>query len=117
MQGIRKFSKAIGILKCYVNKDINIGHIEILLTLAENEPDPVPYSTLNKMTGNSTASISKSLKILGECHLKDLTNGEWVDIGLGLVKTFPSPNDSEEYLAFLTDKGRKLVWMLNELIK
>jgi hypothetical protein len=117
MKGIKKMNKAIRILRDYVNKDINIDQIEILLHLADNEPEPVSYSTLGKLMNNSIASISINIKILGECYIKDPTNGELIDTGLGLVKAFPSPSDSGDYVAFLTDRGTKIVWMLNELIK
>lgn len=117
MEGIKKMNKAIRILKDHVKKDINLDQIEILLHLANNEYEPVSYSALSKLMDNSIASISININILGEYYIKDPSNGEWVDTGLGLVKAFPSPNDSEEYVAFLTDKGTKVVWMLNELIK
>ena len=117
MDGIRKINKAIRLLKDYVNKDINIDQIEILLHLADNEPEPVSYSTLSKLTGNSTASISMNINILNKYYIKAPTDGEMIDTGLGLAKAFPSPYDSEEYFAFLTDTGIKVVWMLNELIR
>ena len=47
MEGIKKMNKAIKILKNHVKKDINVDQIEILLHLADNEPDPVSYSTLS----------------------------------------------------------------------
>jgi hypothetical protein len=117
MEGIKKMNKAIRILKDYVKKDINIDQIEILLHLADNEPEPVSYSILSKLMDNSTENISMNIKILGEYYVKDPDNGELIDAGLGLVKAFPSPRGSEEYVAFLTAKGTKVVWMLNELIK
>jgi len=117
MEGIKKMNKAIRILKDYVKKDINVDQIEILLHLADNEPEPVSYSTLSKLMDNSTANISMNMNILGEYYIKDPTGGHMIDTGLGLVKAFPSPNDSEEYVAFLTAKGTKVVWMLNELIR
>jgi hypothetical protein len=48
MEGIKKMNKAIKILKEHVKKDINVDQIEILLHLADNEPDPISYSTLLK---------------------------------------------------------------------
>ncbi len=117
MEGIKKMNKAVRILKEYVKKDVNIDQIEILLHLADNEPEPVSYSILSKLLDNSTESISMNIKILGEYYVKDPDNGELIDTGLGLVKTFPSPYGTEEYVAFLTAKGTKVVWMLNELIK
>ena len=116
MEGIRKLNKAIRIIKHHVKEDINVEQIEILLNLAENEPEPVSYLTLSRLMDNSTARISKNIQILFEYHIKDPANGEWVDTGLGLVKAFPSSYDPKDNVAFLTDKGRKLVWMLNELI-
>ena len=66
---------------------------------------------------NSTAKISENINILGEYCIKDPTNGELIDTGIGIVKSFPSPQDSEEHIAFLTAKGTKVVWMLNELFR
>jgi hypothetical protein len=66
---------------------------------------------------NPTESISMNMNILGEYYIKDPTNGELINTGLGMVKSFPSPQDSEDHIAFLTDKGTKVVWMLNELIR
>ena len=117
MDGIRKMNNAIRLLKDYVDKDININQLEILLHLAENEPEPVSYSTLSKLMDNPKKNISMNINILGEYYIKDQTNGELIDTGLGLVKAFPSPSDSGDYVAFLTDRGTKIVWMLNELIK
>jgi hypothetical protein len=117
MEGIRKMKKAIRILKDYVKKDINIEQIEILLHLADNEPEPVSYSILSRLMDNSTESISMNIKLLGEYLIKDPDNGELVDTGLGLVKAFPSPFGSGEHTAFLTSKGAKIAWMLNELIR
>ncbi|MGA8181076.1 MAG: hypothetical protein WB792_13525 [Desulfobacterales bacterium] len=117
MEGIKKMNKAIRILKDYVKEDVNIDQIEILLHLADNEPEPVSYSTLSQLMDNSTENISMNIKILGEYYVKNPDNGELIDTGLGLVKAFPSPNVFEEYVAFLTAKGTKVVWMLNELIK
>ena len=117
MEGIKKMNKAIKILKEHVKKDINIDQIEILLHLADNEPDPISYSTLSRLMDNSTANISLNINILGEYFIKDQTNGDLIDTGLGLVKAFPSPHDSNENVVFLTAKGTKIVWMLNELIR
>ena len=117
MEGIRKMNKAIKILKEHVNKDLNVDQIEILLHLADNEPDPISYSTLSRLMDNSTANISLNINILGEYFIKDQTNGDLIDTGLGLVKAFPSPHDSNENVVFLTAKGTKIVWMLNELIR
>lgn len=117
MEGIKKMNKAIKILKEHVKKDINIDQIEILLHLADNEPDPISYSTLSRLMDNSTANISMNINILGEYFIKDQTNGDLIDTGLGLVKAFPSPHDSNENVVFLTAKGTKIVWMLNELIR
>lgn len=116
MKGIKKMNQAIKILKDHVKKDINIDQIEILLHLARNEPDPVSYSTLSRLMDNSIANISMNIKILGEYYFKDPADGELIDAGLGLIKAFPSPHDSEDYVAFLTNRGTKLVWILNELI-
>ena len=117
MEGIKKMNKAIKILKEHVKKDINIDQIEILLHLADNEPDPISYSTLSRLMDNSTANISMNINILGEYFIRDQTNGDLIDTGLGLVKAFPSPYDSNENVVFLTAKGTKIVWMLNELIR
>jgi DNA-binding MarR family transcriptional regulator len=117
MEGIKKMNKAIRILKDYVKKDININQIEILLHLADNEPEPVSYSTLSKLMDNTTESISMNIKILSEHHIKDPIDKELIDTRLGLVKASPSKYDSGEYVAFLTDEGTKVVWMLNELLK
>jgi len=117
MQGIQKMNKAIRILKDYVNKDINIDQVEILLHLANNEPEPVSYSTLSKLMDNSTVSISMNINILSKYCIKNSTDKEWIDTSLGLVKAFKSRNDSEDYIAFLTDRGTRVVWMLNELIR
>lgn len=117
MEGIKKMNKAIKILKEHVKKDINIDQIEILLHLADNEPDPISYSTLSRLMDNSTANISMNINILGEYFIKDQTNGDLIDTGLGLVKAFPSPHGSNENVVFLTAKGTKIVWMLNELIR
>jgi hypothetical protein len=117
MEGIRRMNKAIKILKEHVKKDINVDQIEILLLLADNEPDPVSYTTLSKLMNNPTESISMNINILGEYYIKDPSNGKLVDTGLGMVKAFPSPHDSDENVAFLTDRGTRVVWMLNELIK
>jgi DNA-binding MarR family transcriptional regulator len=117
MEGIKKMNKAIKILKEHVKKDINVDQIEILLHLADNEPDPISYSTLSRLMDNSTANISMNINILGEYFIKDQTNGDFIDTGLGLVKAFPSPHDSNENVVFLTAKGTKIVWMLNELIR
>ena len=117
MEGIKKLNKAFRILKDYVKKDINVDQIEILLHLADNEPEPLSYSILSKLMNNSLENISMNIKILGECYIKDQSNGKSINIGLGLVKAFPSPYGSEEYVAFLTAKGTKVMWMLNELIK
>ena len=117
MEGIKKMNKAIKILKDHVKKDINVDQIEILLHLADNEPDPISYSTLSRLMDNSTANISMNINILGEYFIKDQTNGDFIDTGLGLVKAFPSPHDSNENVVFLTAKGTKIVWMLNELIR
>ena len=117
MEGIKKMNKAIKILKDHVKKDINIDQIEILLHLADNEPDPISYSTLSRLMDNSTANISMNINILGEYFIRDQTNGDLIDTGLGLVKAFPSPHDSNENVVFLTAKGTKIVWMLNELIR
>ena len=117
MEGIKKMNKAIKILKEHVKKDINIDQIEILLHLADNEPDPISYSTLSRLMDNSTANISMNINILGEYFIRDQTNGDLIDTGLGLVKAFPSPLDSNENVVFLTAKGTKIVWMLNELIR
>jgi DNA-binding MarR family transcriptional regulator len=117
MEGIKKMNKAFKILKEHVKKDINVDQIEILLYLADNEPDPVSYSTLSKLMDNPKENISMNINILGEYYIKDQTNGELIDTGLGLVKVFPSPHDSNENVVFLTAKGTKIVWMLNELIR
>ncbi|HSQ85487.1 MAG TPA: hypothetical protein VLM43_12270 [Desulfobacterales bacterium] len=117
MEGIKKMNKAIKILKEHVKKDINVDQIEILLHLADNEPDPISYSTLSRLMDNSTANISMNINILGEYFINDQTNGDLIDTGLGLVKAFPSPHDSNENVVFLTAKGTKIVWMLNELIR
>ena len=117
MEGIKKMNKAIKILKEHVKKDINVDQIEILLHLADNEPNPISYSTLSRLMDNSTANISLNINILGEYFIKDQTNGDLIDTGLGLVKAFPSPHDSNENVVFLTAKGTKIVWMLNELIR
>jgi len=117
MEGIHKMNKAIKILKEHVKKDINVDQIEILLHLADNEPDPVSYSTLSKLMDKPKESISMNINILGEYYIKDPTNGELIDTGLGMVKAFPSSHDSYENIAFLTAKGTKVVWILNELIK
>ena len=117
MEGIKKMNKAIKILKEHVKKDINVDQIEILLHLADNEPDPISYSTLSRLMDNSTANISMNINILGEYFIRDQTNGDLIDTGLGLVKAFPSPHDSNENVVFLTAKGTKIVWMLNELIR
>ena len=117
MEGIKKMNKAIKILKNHVKKDINVDQIEILLHLADNEPDPVSYSTLSELMDNPKESISMNINILGEYYIKDPSNGELIDTGLGMVKAFPSPHDSYENVAFLTAKGTKVVWMLNELIR
>jgi DNA-binding MarR family transcriptional regulator len=117
MEGIKKMNKAIKILKEHVKKDINVDQIEILLHLADNEPNPISYSTLSRLMDNSTANISMNINILGEYFIKDQTNGDLIDTGLGLVKAFPSPHDSNENVVFLTAKGTKIVWMLNELIR
>ena len=117
MEGIKKMNKAIKILKDHVKKDINVDQIEILLHLADNEPDPISYSTLSRLMDNSTANISMNINILGEYFIRDQTNGDLIDTGLGLVKAFPSPHDSNENVVFLTAKGTKIVWMLNELIR
>jgi DNA-binding MarR family transcriptional regulator len=117
MEGIKKMNKAIRILKGHVKNEINIDQIEILLHLAENEPEPVSYSTLSMLMDNTTESISMNIKILGEHHVKVSADGEWIDAGLGLIKAFQSPNDEEDYIAFLTDRGTRVVWMLNELIR
>ena len=116
MKGIKKMNQAIKILKDHVKKDINIDQIEILLHLARNEPDPVSYSTLSRLMEDSIANISMNISILGEYYFKDPADGELIDAGLGLIKAFPSPHDSEDYVAFLTNRGTKLVWILNELI-
>jgi len=58
-----------------------------------------------------------NINILGEYYIKDPSNGELIDTGLGMVKAFTSPHDSDENVAFLTAKGTKVVWMLNELIR
>jgi hypothetical protein len=117
MEGIRKMNKAIRILKDYVKKDINVDQIEILLHLADNEPEPVSYSILSQLMNNSPENISMNIKILGEYYIKDPNNGESINTGLGLVKAFQSPYGSEEHVVFLTPKGTKVMWMLNELIK
>ena len=117
MEGIKKMNKAFKILKKHVKKDINVDQIEILLHLADNEPDPVSYSTLSELMDNPKESISMNINILGEYCIKDPSNGELIDAGLGMVKAFPSPHDSDENVAFLTAKGTKVVWMLNELIR
>ena len=117
MEGIKKLNKAIKILKEHVKKDINVDQIEILLHLADNEPDPVSYTTLSKLMDYPRESISMNLNILGEYYIKDPSNGDSIDTGLGIVKSFPSPHDADENVAFLTDKGTKVVWMLNELIR
>ena len=117
MEGIKKMNKAIKILKEHVKKDINVDQIEILLHLADNEPNPISYSTLSRLMDNSTANISLNINILGEYFIKDQTNGDLIDTGLGLVNAFPSPHDSNENVVFLTAKGTKIVWMLNELIR
>lgn len=117
MEGIKKMNKAIKILKDYVKKDININQIEILLHLADNEPEPVSYSTLSKLMDNSLESISINIKMLTGNYIKVSTNGECDNTDLGLVKAFPSPYDSGDHVAFLTDKGTKIAWMLNELIR
>jgi len=117
MEGIKKLNKAIKILKEHVKKDINVDQIEILLHLADNEPDPVSYTTLSKLMDYPKESISMIMNILGEYYIKDPSNGDSIDSGLGIVKSFPSPQDSEDHIAFLTAKGTKVVWMLNELIR
>jgi len=117
MEGIKKMNKAIKILKEHVKKDINVDQIEILLHLADNEPDPISYSTLSKLMDNSAASITRNIEMLSEHYIEESINGEWVDIGLGLVKTFPSRDDPEDYVTFLTDRGTKIVWILNELVR
>jgi hypothetical protein len=117
MEGIKKMNKVIKILKFHVKKDINVDQIEILLHLADNEPDPVSYSTLSKLMDKTKESISMNINILGEYYIKDPANGELLDTGLGMVKAFPSPHDSNENVAFLTAKGTKVVWMLNELMR
>ena len=117
MEGIKKLNKAIKILKEHVKKDINVDQIEILLHLADNDPDPVSYSTLSKLMDYPRESISMNMNILGEYYIKDPSNGDLIDTGLGMVKSFPSPHDADENVAFLTAKGTKVVWMLNELIR
>ena len=117
MEGIKKLNKAIKILKEHVKKDINVDQIEILLHLADNEPDPVSYSTLSKLMDNPTESISMNIKILGEYYIEDPTDGELINTGLGLIKSFPFPHGSDDYVALLTDRGTKVVWILNELIR
>ena len=66
---------------------------------------------------NPTESISMNINILGEYYIKDPTNGELIDTGLGMVKAISSSHESDENVAFLTAKGTKVVWMLNELIR
>jgi DNA-binding MarR family transcriptional regulator len=117
LQGIKKMNKAIKILKDYVNKDINLDQIEILLHLADNEPKPVAYSTLSKLMDGPMLSISLNIDILKKYYIKDSIDKELVDSDFCLVKTSPSKFDSREQVAFLTDKGTKVVWMLNELIR
>jgi len=117
MEGIKKMNEAIRILKEHVDKDINIDQIQILLHLADNEPKPVSYSTLSKLMNDSIASISSNINILGEYYIKNLTDGERVDTDFGLVQAFRSQYDSEDSVAFLTDSGTKVVWILNELIR
>ena len=117
MEGIKKMNKAIRILRDYVNKDINIDQIEILLHLANNEPEPVSYSTLSKLMDNSTVNISMNINILSKYCIKNLTDKELIDTSLGLVKAFKSRNDSDDYIAFLTERGTRVVWMLNELVR
>jgi len=117
MEGIKKMNKAIKILKEHVKKDINVDQIEILLHLADNEPDPLSYTTLSKLMDYSRENISMNMNILGEYYIEDPSNGDSIDTGLGIVKSFPSPQDSEDHIVFLTAKGTKVVWMLNELIK
>lgn len=117
MDGIRKMNKAVRVLKCFVNTDINIRHIELLLNLAENDPIPVSFLTLSKLTSTTTANITWNLSMLSGNFHKDPTNGDRVDTGHGLVKISSTPYGTRENVAFLTDKGIKLVWMLNEIIK
>ena len=117
MEGVRKMNKAIRMLKDHIKKDINLDQIEILLHLADNEPEPLSYSALSHLMDNPMANISRNIKILGESYINNQANEESLNTGIGLVKTFPSTNDSEEYVAFLTDEGIKVVWVLNELIK
>jgi hypothetical protein len=71
MEGIKKMNKAFKILKEHVKKDINVDQIEILLYLADNEPDPVSYSTLSKLMDNPKENISMNINILGEYYIKD----------------------------------------------
>jgi len=117
MVGIKKMNKAIKILKDNFKKDINIDQIEILLHLADNEPEPVSYSALSQLMDKPPEIITRNIEMLSGHYLKDPINGEWVDTGLGLVKAVPSPSDSEDHVAFLTDRGTKVVWILNELIR
>ena len=58
-----------------------------------------------------------NINILSKYYIKNSTDEELINTDLGLVKAFSSPHDSEEYVAFLTDRGTKVVWMLNELIR
>jgi hypothetical protein len=117
MDGVKKINKAIKILKDHVKKDINVDQVEILFLLADKEPEPVSYSTLSKLMNKSQASIMRNIEMLSGHYLKDPTTGEWVDIGFGLVKTSPSQDDPEENVAFLTDRGIKIMRILDELIE
>jgi len=95
-----------------IRGDVKVQHLNILLKLALNSPDPVTYIELEKWCDTTKASVSRNLKLLGT-----LMDQSGKDQGLGLVDIRINPFSTREYIVELTPKGVDIIKKLNKVME
>lgn len=107
MANLESLIKAMQLLKT-VHPQLRVAQVEFLLTVALR-PDRT-QSELAVECGYTVAAVSRLVDTLGSSGRRDGKGG-----ALGLIQTKTNPKDDRLLLVSLTDKGKNVVSLLEEL--
>lgn len=103
VEEVRSLRGALSELSRATTADLQLRHVLILLRVAEAGDTGVDAGRLAEDTDTSPASVSRTVRTLGEIHYSKQHEG------FGLVELKFDPTDNRKRVITLTPDGRALV--------
>jgi len=110
---IKQFYSAIKLIQDEIFRELPMQHLAILLLVALNKgiTQPEIQRTLNMPQGTCSRNCSRlSVHVVKR-------KGDWTDVGYGLLSLKETHDSSGAIACYLSDKGKKFVKKLEDVLK